>query len=165
MNNKENYQSFNINCLDSKSQGVEARIDIWRQKIDNPEIDDLIFNKKYKFEGTYEIYFIKYIDDLGNIFENSSDRLSNAFYGLCTKVEKNGIKMLIKGCSYGYFMIPKANYSLYTVKLNLGERLALKPIKVNIFSPKDSSDKIVTVMKLHEYYNLWIESIIGLPYE
>ena len=164
MNNKENFESFNINCLDSKNRSIEATIGIWTQKIDDPEITDLIFNKKYKFNGTYKIYFIEYIDELGNIFENSSDRLSNAFYGLCTKVEKNSIKMLIKGCSYGYFMIPRANYSLYTVKLDLGERLSKNPIKVNIFTPKDSSDKIVTVMELHEYYDKWLESIKGLPY-
>ena len=164
MNNKENCQSFNLACLDSKNQSIKATISLWTQKTDDPEIYDLILNKKYKFTGSYTIYFIKYMDELGNIFVNSSDRLSNAFYGLCTKVEKNNIKMLIKGCSYGYFMIPRANYSLYTVKLDLGERLSKNPIKINIFSPEESSDKIITVMELHQYYQKWLESIKGIPY-
>lgn len=57
MNNRENFQSFNIECLDSKDKVFKAVINVWTENIDNPIIDDIVDNKKYEFQGNIRFSF------------------------------------------------------------------------------------------------------------
>jgi hypothetical protein len=145
MNNRENFQSFNINCLNSQNRKFKATINIWTENINNPFIDDIFENKKYEFQGKYQIYFFEYLDETGIRYINFPDRVSNAFYGLCKKIEKTEIKLLIKGCSLGYYMIPRLQYSIYTTPLILGRRIEKELSRISIFEPENDVKKIVTI--------------------
>ena len=57
MNNRENFQSFNIECLDSKDKAFKVVINVWTENIDNPIIDDIVDNKKYEFQGNIRFSF------------------------------------------------------------------------------------------------------------
>ena len=165
MNNRENFRSFNIECLDLQDKVFKAVINVWTENIDNPIIDDVVENKKYEFQGEYQIFFLEYRDETGIHYVNFSDRVSNAFYGLCKKIEQRKIKLLIKGCSLGYYMIPCLQYSIYTTPLILGRRIEKRFMRISIFEPENDVKNVVTIEKQKNYYNTWLESIKGLtPY-
>ncbi len=114
--------------------------------------------------GIYDIFFIEYTNGQGMIVQNSSDRLSNAFYGLSRKLEGANVKMLIKGCSLGYYMIPRLQYSIKAVELKLGKRVDAQTTTVCIFDAEFDVNKIVKVSDIENYYKEWIESIKGMSY-
>jgi hypothetical protein len=163
MTERQNLQNFKIECL-SNDKYLNATIRIWIEKIENPTVNDIITDKTYNFQGKYYIFFVEYQDENGLILKNESDRINNAFYGLCKKVENENIKMIIKGCSLGYYMIPRLHNSIKTIKLTLGERVDSQAEVVCIFDPEEDVNKIVTIDKIIKYYNEWLETIKGLPY-
>ncbi len=164
MDKKEKQQTFGVKYMDSENVINKSIIKCWFEIKENPEIYDLVHDKYYNFKGKFRIYFLEFIDEKGNIFSNKSDRLSNAFYGLCKKLEIEGIKLLIKGCNIDYWMIPRLQYSIKSIKLTLGKRTTIDDPVVMIFESEDNLNNIATVDKQLEYHNKWLESVKDLPY-
>ncbi len=164
MDNKEKLQTFEVKYINSANVINKSTIKCWFEAREDPEVYDLVYDKHYNFKGKFRIYVLEFIDEKENIFSNESDRLSNAFYGLCKKLEKNKIKLLIKGCNIDHWMIPRLQNSIKTVKLTLGKRTTTNDPIVMIFEPEDDLNKIATVDEQLEYYDKWLESIKGVPY-
>lgn len=165
MNNiNENLKTYDIECSNSNQKKINATINIWIEKKMNPEIQDIIENKIYKFSGQYDIYIIKYQDEDGNHFIANSDRLNNAFYSLCKLVENENIRMLIKGCHLQYYMIPRLKNTIYCTPLTLGKRLENNFLKINIFDFELDINKIVNIQRQKKYYEEWLDSIKGTTY-
>lgn len=164
MNVKNNLETFHIKCLGQNKKNISATIEIWTEKIENPEIEDTIDNKTYNFKGIFKIFFIKYSDETGKVDINKSDRLSNAFYGLRKKIEKTGIRMIIKGCNINFYMIPQLQYSTKAVELKLGERFHRENRKFSIFQSEEDISTITTIEEQINFYNKWAQSIKEIPY-
>ncbi|TWP23666.1 hypothetical protein ETU10_05390 [Apibacter muscae] len=143
---------------------LDASINIWTENIENPTIYDIVENKKYEFQGKYEVFFLEYHDETGNSLKNYSDRIGSAFYGLCIKIEQIELKLLIKGCVLSNYIIPRLQYSIYTTHLTLGKRIDKEFVRINLFDPEEDVNQIATVQEQKAYYNQWLKSIEGLPY-
>jgi hypothetical protein len=163
MDEKESLQTFNVKCIDYRNEINDSTVQVWYKTIENPEVYDIVYDKLYKFSGNFRIYCLEYRDTKGNVFQNESDRLSNAFYGLCKKLEKHKIKLLIKGCNIDYYMIPRLQYSIKAIKLILGKRTDKNDTLIMIFDLEEDLSKIVTVDEQLQFYNKWLESIKGTP--
>ncbi|NAW50965.1 hypothetical protein GNY06_06120 [Elizabethkingia argentiflava] len=164
MNKKENYEVFHIKCLNSNHQEIDASVRIWTGTEINPTVYQFPTYEPYTYKGKAAMYYLEYKNEEDNVIQTKSDRINDAFYDLCSKLDKLHIKMLIKGCSYGYYMIPRLHYSIYAVKLILGKRLDKNYPRVNIFSEESDLENIRNVKQLNEYYNEWIKSISVIPY-
>jgi len=107
---------------------------------------------------------MKYKDQEGTILYSKSDRLSDAFYKICNQADTHKIKMLIKGCTLGYFMIPKLQNTIKAINLKIGERINTENKIVCIFDIEENINNIAPFSQILEYYKKWLLSIKGLPY-
>ena len=124
--------SFNIKVF-LNSRIIKADIEVREEKEYNPIIKDLISGRECHLEGLFKIFLMKYKDQEGTILYSKSDRLSDAFYKICNKADTHKIKMLIKGCTLGYFMIPKLQNTIKAINLKIGERINTENKIVCIF--------------------------------
>lgn len=155
--------SFNIKVF-LNNRIIKADIEVREEKEYNPIIKDLISGRECHLEGLFKIFLMKYKDQEGTILYSKSDRLSDAFYKICNKADTHKIKMLIKGCSLGYFMIPKLQNTIKAINLKIGERINTENKIVCIFDIEENINNIAPFSQILEYYKKWLLSIKGLPY-
>lgn len=164
MNNRENFQSFNIECLDLQDKVFKAVINVWTEKKTNPTITNISTKKSLTYQGIYDVVCMEYKDSRQKKIKIEDIRTFEAFYTLYSVTEIENIRMLIKGCSLEYYMVKFLTNTLLTMKLNLGQRVDYSTPTISIFEPENDVKNIVTIEKQKNYYNTWLESIKGLPY-
>lgn len=163
MDNRENFRSFNIECLDSQDKVFKAVINVWTEEKTNPTITNISTKESYTYQGIYNVVYMEY-DDSRKKIKIEDIRTFDAFYTLYSVTETENIRMLIKGCSLEYYMVKFLTNTLFTMKLSLGQRVDYSTPTIGIFEPEKDVKNIVTIEKQKKYYNTWLESIKGLPY-
>ncbi|TWP31587.1 hypothetical protein ETU08_00560 [Apibacter muscae] len=164
MNTQENFQSFNIECLNSKDSRIKAIINIWTNKEINPTIVDIDTKKPYTYQGIFEVTYIEYKDSENVSFLTKDIRKFEAFYKLYKQTENKNIRMLIKGCSIENYMVKFLVNTLFTMKLEMGVRVDYSTPTIGIFEEEEDVNQIATVQEQKAYYHRWLKSIEGLPY-
>lgn len=165
MKNINDLKEYSIECVHSNGERINAFVSTWFEQHVNPTIFSFISKDSYNLQGTWNIYYFEYRDSNGRRLKTfGSEKTIDCFYELVSKLEQENIKMLIKGCAVGYYMIPKSQSSLKTVKLTLGERMNKHTPIVCIFEPEVSVNNITTYNEQKKYYSKWLESIKGVPY-
>lgn len=164
VDDKDEFLSFTIECLNSKNVKIVATINIWAKKMTNPTIINITTNEPYTYEGTYNVVYMEYKDSENKIFKTEDIRTFDVFYKLYRMTENENIKMLIKGCSLEYYMVKFLTNTWLTMRLYLGQRVDYKTPTVSLFEEEKDVEKVVTIEKQKAYYNQWLKSIEGLPY-
>lgn len=62
MDNRENFRSFNIECLDSQDKVFKAVINVWTEEKTNPTITNISTKESYTYQGIYNVVYMEYED-------------------------------------------------------------------------------------------------------
>ena len=164
---KENFSQYFIKTFTTDQQVIEATITFYREDRENPTVVDM-FSKDEMFtytSGKVKVFVMTYHDTQNHHYEMVSDEVRSLFYILRKRLEQQGIKLLIQGARRHYYMIRHFKQNFRAVKLVLGKRYDYHSAEIiDIFDPENDFSQIATVQEQQEYFNQWIESIIGVKY-
>ena len=166
---KENFSQYFIKAFTTDQQVIEATITFYKEDRGNSTVLLDMFSKDETFTytgGKVKVFVMTYHDALNHHYEMISHEVRSLFYILRKRLEQQGIKLLIQGARRHYYMIRHFKQNFRAVKLVLGKRYDYHSAEIiDIFDPENDFLQIATVQEQEEYFNQWIESIIGVKYD
>lgn len=156
---QENIKTFDVYYTQKDNKLHKAIVRAWIEAIEDPLVYNHVLHQTYTLKGVCHVYYFEFSAGEKIIKTKGGDSVMSAFYELTEILYSLNIKMNVKGCVLGYYMIPKAQSSYKTVKLTLGKHINQETEIVCIFDAKSETDIIATYSEQKEYYLKWIQSI------